>query len=335
MFALLLVIIAGCSNEPDMDESISDSRFYLGTVISVQLFGTEDESLIDGSFELIADVEDTMSINIEESEVIDVNNMAGIEPVQVSDDTFYVIEKALHYAQLSEGKFDISMEPVIKLWGIGSETPRIPSDEELTQALSHVNYKDVILDEENHTVYLSHEDMAIDLGGIAKGFAADKVATYLEEQGITKAILNLGGNVMAVGEKHPGEGFKVGLQNPFESRNTYFGIVDVAEKTVVTSGIYERNFTQDGVTYHHILSTTDGYPVTNGLAAVSVVADHSIDADALSTTLFVLGVQDGLALVAELDGVDCAYVTMDQELYLSEGMRDIFNLTDDGFTLAN
>jgi thiamine biosynthesis lipoprotein len=334
LFLILLVfsfIMSGCS-KPDMDESISDTQFMLGTIITIQLFGTKDESLIDESFQIIQDVENQMSLSIENSELNLLNEAAGSGFVETTDHVFFVIQKALEYSRLSSGGFDISLEPVISLWNIGTEEARVPEANELTEALKKVDYKKIQIDESNTSVSLE-EGMSLDLGGIAKGYAADLVSDYLREEGITKAILNLGGNVLVIGTKSEDSGFKVGLQNPFSERNVYFGIVEVSDKTVVTSGIYERNFTQDGVTYHHILDTISGYPVTNGVAAVSVIASQSIDADALSTLLFVMGVDKGIALCESLEGVECIYVTDDSKLTMTKGAMDIFQITDDSFII--
>ncbi len=196
-----------------------------------------------------------------------------------------------------------------------------------------MGYEHLELSAADKTVVLD-EGMAVNLGAIAKGYAADRVEEYLRGQGIEKAILNLGGNIVAIGEKDHGTPFRVGLQHPFDSRNEYFGIASVSDKTVVTSGIYERNFEQDGVLYHHILDTQSGYPVDNGVVSVSVIAESSIDADALSTVLFVLGTEKGITLCDSLEGVDCIYVTDDWEVILSEGAGEMFKLSDDGFSLV-
>jgi thiamine biosynthesis lipoprotein len=177
--------------------------------------------------------------------------------------------------------------------------------------------------------------MSVDLGSIGKGYAADQVADYLKEQGVQKAILNLGGNILIIGEKDAGTPFRVGLQNPFDSRNEYFGVVEVMDKTVVTSGIYERNFEQDGILYHHILDTETGYPVNNSVTSVSIIADSSIDADAMSTVLFVLGVEEGLELCESIANIECVYVTNDYQVYMSSGAKNAVTITNDKFKVAN
>lgn len=334
MVMFIVLLITGCQKGPDMSQSISDSQIVLGTVISIQVFGTKDTSIIQESFDIIKEIEAKMSLNIEDSEVVSINTAAGQAPVKVSEDTFYVIQKSMEYSQLSEGKFDITMEPVISLWGIGTDEANIPEASALEEALAYVDYKKVQLDEAGQTVYLE-EGMSIDLGAIAKGYAADLVANYLKEQGITKAIINLGGNVMLVGQKDENTLFKVGLQDPYDVRNKYFGIIEEADNTIVTSGVYERNFEQDGVLYHHILSPEDGYPVRNNIGAVSVVAKTSIDADALSTVFFALGKEKGLELVETLEDVECIFIMDNYEVYTSSGINsDTLTITNSDYSLS-
>ncbi len=318
---VIVLTLSGCQKSPDMNQSISDSQIVLGTVISIQIFGSKDENLLKESFDIIKDIEAKMSLNISDSEIVAINNAAGHGPVAVSQDTFYVIQKSIEYSALSDGQFDVTMEPVIGLWGIGTDEARIPEENELEEALSYVDYQKIQLDEAEQTVYLE-EGMAIDLGAIAKGYAADQVAAYLKDQGITKSIINLGGNVMLIGQKDEDTLFKVGLQDPYDVRNKYFGIIEEADKTIVTSGVYERNFEEDGVLYHHILSPEDGYPVRNNIGAVSVVAETSIDADALSTVLFAVGKEKGLELVETLEGVECIYIMENHEIFTSSGIDE-------------
>lgn len=327
---ILLFVFTACSKK---DTSVSGSQFIFGTIVSIEIFGEDQDKYIEESFEILQGIESRMSLNIPTSEVEIINQNAGKAKVIVSEDVFEVIERAVYYGELSEGSFDITLAPVVELWQIGTEEARVPSEEELSTALKKVDYRKIILDKEAMTVYLEEEGMAIDLGGIAKGYAADQVKEYLIEKGVKSAIINLGGNILTIGEKITKEAFKVGLQDPFKERNEYLGILEVRDRTVVTSGIYERNFTQDGITYHHIMNTQTGYPVDNEVAAVTVITNASIDADALSTTLFALGVDKGLLLVQSLQDVECIYITKNYEIFMSSGISDRFNLTNEAFKL--
>jgi len=255
--------------------------------------------------------------------------------VKVGADLAYVVEKALHYAEISGGAFDPSVGIVVKLWNIGLDGERVPEPGEIRDALPLVGYKMIILDKSSGTVYLEKKGMRLDLGAIAKGYAADEASRILLERGTKAAVIDLGGNIKVVGKKPDGSPWKIGVQNPFDMRGSHIGLAKFENTaTVVTSGIYERYFTgEDGTSYHHILSTKDGYPIRNGLALVSIVTESSIDADGLSTTLFALGLEKGRALAETLPGVYAIFIDTDKKVYESEGSGALFTISDEKFTL--
>lgn len=329
LFLVMILVLQGCSQE---EKTISETGFVIGTIVTIQLKGTDDEAIMEGCFDILSDVDSWMSLNVESSLINQLNNHAGQGPMEVDEEAFYVIKKAIEYGRISGGLFDVSMEPVIDLWGIGTDQAKIPNDEDLNTALSLVGYDKIILDESRFSVDLP-EGMSIDLGGIGKGYAADLISEYLKDNKVSGGIINLGGNIVIMGSKEDNAPYRVGVQNPFETRNDYFGVVEVIDKTVVTSGIYERNFEEDGILYHHILNPEDGYPMNNGVAGVTVITT-SIDADALSTVLFLSGIQDGLAIAESMEDVECIFVDEDKNVYLSQGVKDIFNLSDSDFTIV-
>ncbi len=340
MLPLLIIVafifLSSCNNKStnELSTPISSNGFFLGTIIDIKIYNDVDEEIFDNIFSILENIENKMSINLEESEVININNNAGNSFVKVSDETFYVVQKGLYYSELSKGNFDISIGPLVKLWGIGTEDAKVPTTEELNSTLENVNYKNVSIDEENSSVKLANGNMILDLGGIAKGYAADVIASYLQEQGVTSAIINLGGNVYALGSKG-GKNWSLGVQNPFDSRGSYFGVLNVKDKTVVTSGIYERYFEENGVSYHHILSPYTGYPINNSLVSVSIITDNSIDADALSTTTFSLGLQEGINLIESIENTEAIFVDKDYNVYTTSGLKDNFTITNNDFKLAN
>ena len=177
--------------------------------------------------------------------------------------------------------------------------------------------------------------MQLDLGGIAKGYAADEVVKILKQEGIRSAIIDLGGNIYALGSKNSDNNWKVGIQDSFSDRGKVIGAVEVFDKTVVTSGIYERFIEEDGVRYHHILNPKTGYPYETDIAGVSIIADNSIDADALSTLTFTKGVKEGLKFVENLDNVDAIFITNDKKIYLTENIKDNFKLMSNDFEISN
>jgi thiamine biosynthesis lipoprotein len=244
------------------------------------------------------------------------------------------VRKALQYAKISGGAFDPSIGPIVKLWNIGMEGERVPENWEITAALPLVDWTAVRTDEKASTVYLERPGMRLDLGAIAKGYAADEISRILVERNVRAAIVDLGGNILAYGKKKDGSPWRIGVQNPFSERGEYLGIVTIPGGTVVTSGIYERFFIQDGKRYHHILDTTTGRPVESDLVSVSVLAPSSIDADGLSTTLFALGREKGFALLKTLPGVEAIFVDAGKRLYFSPGASKIFTLSDESFTIS-
>lgn len=319
---------------PQGDESISRTGFLMGTVIDIKLFDTSDQKLLDGAFDIISDIESKMSLNIDGSEINRINGNSGIKPAAVSEETYAVVKKGLEYSSISGGSFDITVGPLVKLWGIGTDNARVPSQQEINDSKTMVGYRMVDVDDSAKSVYLQKKGMLLDLGGVAKGYAADMISDYLKSHGIRRAIINLGGNVMAVGSKSANTPWKVGVQNPFDSRGSYIGTVAVSDSTVVTSGIYERYFESEGKMYHHILSPFTGYPVDNGLSSVTIIAKSSADADALSTSVFSLGLNKGVELAESLGDVEAIIVDMYKNVYLTSGAKEIFTLTDKAFKIS-
>nr|WP_245523141.1 FAD:protein FMN transferase [Thermosediminibacter oceani] len=311
------------------------TNFMLDTMIKISAYGSGASEAIDAAFDRISEIEKKMNASAEDSEVTGINKAAGREYFKVSPDTFYVIKRGLYFSELSGGRFDITVGPLVKLWGIGTENARVPEEQEIKSALSLINYRDVLLDEENHGVMLKRPGMRIDLGAIAKGYAADEVIRILKEKGVRSAVADLGGNVYVLGKKPNGEPWKIGVQDPFaETRGDIFATVEVWDKTLVTSGVYERFFEEEGKRYHHILDTSTGYPVENGLVSVTIISDSSIDADALSTAAFSLGLKDGMRLVENLPGIEAIFVTADREVYITSGVEKYnFQIINEDFVL--
>ncbi len=329
----LLVLLLSLSGLSCAEAVPAQSEYVIGTVCTVNLYEKGTKAAYKEIFDRLREIEARMSANAEGTEVDAINKSAGVAPVAVHEDVRAVVKAALRFAELSGGALDPTVGPLVKLWNIGSDDPRVPSPAELKTALPLVNWKDVAVDDVAGTVFLKREGMKLDLGAMAKGYAADEVARIIAKHKIPRAIVDLGGNVMAVGEKQGGEPWRVGVQDPSSERGNHIGIVPVKNKTLVTSGIYERFFEADGKHYHHILSTRDGYPVENGLISVTIVADRSIDADCLSTATFALGLDAGMKLVQSLSGVEAIFIDSDFRVSLTPGLAGNFRLTDDRFVL--
>ncbi|SDZ28157.1 thiamine biosynthesis lipoprotein [Proteiniborus ethanoligenes] len=307
------------------------SGFMLGTLVKIKLFEPQPEELFEEAFNIIEDIENKMSINIKESEVMEINKNAGKAYVKVSPETYFVIKKGKYYSEISNGKFDISIGPLVKLWGIGQEGATVPPQKEIDEAISMIGYKDILLNESEQSVMLANEGMIIDLGAIAKGYTADVLAEFLRSKNINSGIIDLGGNVLALGAKDGKYPWSIGVQNPFDQRNKSIGVLKVIDKTIVASGVYERYFFESGKRYHHILDPFTGYPVENELMSVTIVADTSIDADGLSTTVFALGIENGMKLIEGLNGIDAIFVDLDKNVYVTSGLKDTFTIDNDEF----
>ena len=309
----------------------SRAEFALGTVCSVTLFNQVDNGVYDDIFKRIRELDNLMNVYIPSSDVSRINAAAGIEPVQVHEDVFTVIERSLYYANISGGAFDPSVGPLVSLWGIGGDSPRVPSQEEIDETLPLVNWRNIELDPVTRTVFLKHPGMSLDLGAIAKGYAADEAAVIIRKAGIRRAIIDLGGNIVTCGERKDRKPWRVGIQNPNKDRNAYIGVLQVTEKSVVTSGAYERFFEEEGQRYHHIFSPSSGYPVENGLLSVTIITPASIDADALSTAVFVLGYERGKVLIDSLPETEAVFILSDLSVRQTSGAD--FSLTDNTFRL--
>lgn len=336
----MILALAGCNaqepapSEGGSKDEYSRSEFVVGTIVSVKIFEDGSEAVLDDIFARLAEIEARMSFNTKESEIKDINAAAGKNPVVVSQDTFDVVERAVEFAEESHGLFDPTIGPLVQLWGIGSEAAAIPSDTDRLAAIELIDWMNVELDPDTLEVYLKEEGMELDLGAIAKGYASDEVVRILKENGVSRGIINLGGNVFAYGEKEDGSAWRIGVQNPFSTRGEYIAILDVKNKTVVTSGIYERFFEEDGVRYHHILDTQTGYPVENNLASVTVVTDNSMNADAMSTILFSAGIEEGMEYIkAYHPDVVAIFVTKDRKVYTTDLSAYDIKWTDESFEL--
>jgi thiamine biosynthesis lipoprotein len=267
------------------------------------------------------------------SELLLINRNAGIAPVKVHTDLLNVLERSLYYAELSGGAFDPTIGPLVKLWGIGTDAERIPEEGEIRQALALVNWQDLVINRKAERAFLKVPGMALDLGAIAKGYAADEAARIAGESGVKRAIFDLGGNILALGSRSETEDWRIGVQDPLGERGAYIGLLSVRDKSIVTSGVYERFFESGGRRYHHILSTEDGYPVNKGLLSVTIVAQKSIDADALSTSVFALGYEKGRTLIESLPGIEAVFILEDRSARITRGLEGNFKITNEEYIL--
>ena len=334
--ALLIISLIYSISINRNEESISNTYYNLGTINEVTLYDVNKktgEKILEECGSILMDIDNKMSNTIKSSDVSKINKNAGKAYTKVSKDTYYVIKKSIEFSNISNDTFDISVGPLIDLWSIGTDNAKVPNKEEIENILPLVDYSKILLNDENLSVKLSEENMKIDLGGIAKGYAADKIYDYLKSENIKSAIINLGGNILTLGSKNNDQPFSIGIQDPTMPRGNSIGNIKVTNKSVVTSGIYERYIEKDNKIYHHMLNPHTGYPFENNLNSVTIVSDESIICDALSTTTFGLGLDNGMKLIESLDNVDAIFITKDKKIYLSSNLKDKFNLTDTSFSI--
>lgn len=280
------------------------TEMAMGTVCTVNAYSDGTEKLYDELFARLHEIEADFSVNIDTSQVSAVNRAAGQHAVAVSSGVLYVITTALKYAELTGGAFDPTVGPLVKIWGINTDHARVPSVQEINTALGRINWHDVVITRNSDgsgTVMLRRSGMALDLGGIVKGYAADELTSILRTRNVKRAVIDLGGNIYVFGTKKDGSLWKVGVKDPSDPEGTPALILSLSNSTVVTSGVYERFFIQDGMRYHHILDTKTGYPARTGLLSSTIVCESSIAADALSTSVFVLGQEKGMALLQDIE----------------------------------
>ncbi len=332
----LAVAAVGCAAGV---EPVAYSRMgLLGTLCKITTYGPAEKA-VNAAFDRIAEIDARMSTNRTDSEVARINAAAGSVPVVVSPDTYSVIEEAREVSRLGDGRFDLTVGPLVKLWGIGTDAARVPSPSEIAGALALVGWRDVGLSAADRSVFLRRPGMAIDLGAIAKGYAADEVIAVLAANGVKAAVVDLGGNVLTFGAKPDKSPWRIGLQDPDPGvpRGSHIGLLEfTGSRAVVTSGTYERFFVRDGVRYHHILDTATGRPVQNGLVAVTIVTDRSIIADGYSTLVFASGIVRGRALVEATAGaIEAIFFTDTFEVYATAGIRGNLRISDDRWKLKD
>lgn len=331
IFIVSIMIISLFSACGTADNTPVDrEEFHMGTVITERVYGKNAEKAAGEAMDKIAQLENMMTINAAGSEIDKLNDAAGTGTnVKLSDESIYVMQTAEKFAALSGGAFDITIGPLVKAWGIFTDHPRVPPQDELDRLKALVNYKDLTIDEKNHTARLARPGQIVDLGGIAKGYAGDAVIKVYKDNGIKSAYINLGGNVVALGTKPDGTLWKIGIQNPRAENGKYIGIVSVKDKALVSSGDYERYFEKDNIRYHHILDSKTGSPSQSDLIGTTIVCDKSIDGDALSTATFILGLDKGMKLVESLKGVEAVFITKDKKVYVTKGLKDSFTFDDE------
>ena len=317
---LVLLLLSGCTSQ-----TVSESRknfFAMDTIMDFTIYGQED--LLDQTESMIRSLEAEMSVTDPDSEIATINeNGYG----KVTGDTSDLISAALSLCQRTGGALDISVYPIVHAWGFTTGHYQVPDDASIQSLLPLVDHTQIDYQQDSGDIHLP-DGMEIDLGSVAKGYAGQKAADFLKENGVTSGLLSLGGNIQAIGSKPDGSPWKIGIQDPFQNESPMM-VLSVTDKSVVTSGGYERYFQQDGKTYWHIMDPSTGYPAENGLVSVTIVGTDGMLCDGLSTSLFVMGLEKAADFWGSSDDFDAVFVTEDQTVYITEGLADSFALTED------
>jgi len=335
-------VFSGCSAKTEnvkntdagSQDPISATAIKLNTAVTVTIYDSQDRELLTECMNLCDKYEKIFSRTADDSELYQLNHRE-LTPVKGTEDTYQVsaslaelVSKGLDYSVLSEGAFDIAIEPLTSLWDFTAENPKVPKDSLIQAALPKCNYHNISVDTDKNEITLKTDDTAIELGAIAKGYIADRLKDYLVSQDVKSAIINLGGNVLCIGEKTDNSAFKIGIQKPFAEDGTVMAVLPVSDKSIVSSGNYERYFKKDGKIYHHILDPSTGYPIENNLNQVTIISDKSVDGDALSTTCYALGLDEGLKLIRSMDNIEAVFITDDNTIYKSSDSVDLITDID-------
>lgn len=310
-----LYLCSGCGETVD-GKNVTVSGFMLNTYVSITLYESDNEELAAEALNLCSEYEQIFSRTIPDSDLSRLNTSGEI--ASANEALFELIQTGLYYGELTGGVLDITIEPLISLWDINGASPKVPDALQIEECLSHVNYRNVKLTEEDYGVTLQN-DVSIDLGAVAKGYIADKIRKFLIDNGATHGIINLGGNILCINDKPDGSDFIIGIRKPFDEASVPILTLKIDNLSVVTSGTYERYFTENDHIYHHIIDPATGYPSESGLISVTIISDDSVVGDCLSTACLIMGKENALKLLDSIDGVYGILIDDRMNITYSEG----------------
>ena len=312
-------LLTGCSGAPTQEPETA-TFFAMDTAMDFTVYG--DAALLDEAETLIGSLEEQVSVTDEHSDIYAIDHTGS---GSLSGNAAELMEQALELCRRTGGALDISVYPIVRAWGFTTGSYQVPDEETIQSLLPLVDYTQIQYDAATGVVTLP-EGMEIDLGSVAKGYAGQLAAQMLREHGVQSALLNLGGNVQTVGTKPDGSPWQIGIKDP--QGEDAMMVLSVEDQAVVTSGGYERYFEQDGQTYWHIMDPSTGHPADSGLISVTIVGDEGVVCDGLSTALFVMGLEKAADLWAQSGDFEAVFVTASGEVYITEGLRDRFALTE-------
>ena len=303
-------------------QSASHSLRLMGASIHLTIFHEDAQNLLLQSEQLLHLYKNRFSANDADSELMEINLQAGKKAVQVHPELFELIALGKKHSIAANSHLNIAIGPLVQTWRIGFSDAKLPSEEEIQRLLKITNPEEIVLNDSNREVYLSKEGMRIDLGALAKGYIADKLKEFLVEQGVQSGIIDLGGNILTIGENPTfHRPWRIGIQNPALDRGEHVAVVEVSDASVVTSGIYERQLVVDGKTYHHIFDRTTGYPMETELASITIVAEKSVDCEIWTTRLFGQNPYDIIEEIEQQPGLEAFVITKNQKMMYTSGIH--------------
>ena len=313
----LLPLLAGC--DQTSQSPYSRSGMYFDTVVSVDIYGPEEDPdiILDECMNLCSHYEQLFDKNIPTSDIARINS-GRASTTSVDHDTAVLIDKAIEYSRMTDGQFDITIAPVSALWDFHPGSEQIPSDADIRKALHFVDYHNITVDTVNDTVTTLTDNIRVDVGAVAKGYIADRIADHLGSYDIDGAIINMGGDIRMTGSKSDKENFIIGINDPFDSGNCIEAL-SVSDTAVATSGLYERSFVTGRNRYHHILSVDTGYPVDTDVESVTVITADAVDADCLCTVAIISGSAKAMELMESLDSTEAILVLSDRSILMTSG----------------
>jgi len=337
LIAMLLsaVFLNGCSsNDPGWSEK---TETVLGTISLIRVHSDhrpDGDAAVAAAFERVQEIEARMSATLPDSQIYRINAGAGRTGVTVTDDVLFMIEEGLRHYELTDGLFHIGLGTLTSLWGLSTQQPQVPSREAIQSTLEAIDVASI--DISGSQVRIRQRGTAIDLGGIAKGYAVDEAARVLQDSGITSGVVNFGGDVYALGEKPDQTPWYVGVKEPVPGSTDLVGRLGITNRAVVTSGDYERYLVDEtsGERFHHILNPLTGRPASNELVSVTIASDTALEGDILSTAAFVMGLENGYRYVMDTPGAEAIFITRDNEVILTPGVRQDFELMHASYTLT-
>lgn len=303
-------------------QSASHSLRLMGASITLTIFHENAQNLLLQSEQLLHLYKNRFSANDVDSELMEINLQAGKKAVQVHPELFELIELGKKHSIAANSHLNIAIGPLVQTWRIGFSDAKLPSEEEIQRLLKITDPEEIVLNDSNREVYLSKEGMRIDLGALAKGYIADKLKEFLIEQGVQSGIIDLGGNILTIGENPTfHRPWRIGIQNPALDRGEHVAVIEVSDASVVTSGIYERQLVVDGKTYHHIFDRTTGYPMETELASITIVAKKSVDCEIWTTRLFGQNPYDIIEEIEQQPGLEAFVITKNQKMMYTSGIQ--------------